>query len=131
KQRLSDLGRKLATTAILGVNAPRREEVSEAVQPISLFRHTNRLHDWLQAAQHILVVFYRARRRREDKIMLTLQTGEVPFLQREDQFRSEWNSASASLTLGRTDLIPAIRTLANVKLAMLQIDIGPAQTAQF
>src|SRR5262249_46094485 len=56
--------------------------------------------------------------------------GEAMLAQRCDQHRRERNRALACFRLGPSDLAIAIGALPDVKLAALEVNVGPSQAAQ-
>ena len=68
---------------------------------------------------------------REDEAKLSVRAGEAMLAQHGDQHRRHRHGTLARFRLRPPDLAVSISTLVHVQLAALEIDIDPAQAAQF
>src|SRR5262245_51007155 len=135
EELLHNLGRQLAPSPFLRVDAPGREEMPEGVQGIFrlavLVHHASVNHDRFEAAQHIRMVLDLAGAGGEYKIAFPLRAGQFPLFEGGDQHVSvERNGAAAGLRLWRTDSIDTVGALAHMQFTGLQVYIFPSEATK-
>ena len=135
--RLHHLERQFEAAVDAAVDAPRRVEVPQAVQAgvlrlAAAVTTPAAICAGMQAAvDDVGEVLDVAGAVREDEIKLALRAGEPLLPQRVHHHRRQRHGALAGFRLGRADGVKTIGALADVQIAALEIDILPAQAAQF
>jgi hypothetical protein len=85
--------------------------------------------DRLQAALvDVGVIFYLARPSREHEVERSLRTSESPFALKTIRVNGTVRSSEADL--GADGGVP-VRALADMELALVELDVGPTESAQF
>jgi hypothetical protein len=88
--------------------------------------------DRLQAAlDDVGVIFDLARPSREHDVERSLRSSESPVAQRVENNPRQRHRALVRRRLGRADGGVPVRALADMELALVELDVGPTESAQF
>src|SRR5215831_10343581 len=134
---LDNLDRQLETTVCPPVDAPRGIEMAQRVQARvldgsvlgddaggDLRRVPSHFYDRCKRDRSPLAA-------RKHQSGFVARGGQPPFTQRVGDYRQQWDAALAGCRFQRADRMEAVGTLADVELVAGQVDIRPAQAAQF
>src|SRR5262245_30476587 len=134
EELLHILRRQLAPAVRLSVDAPRSIEVPHGVEGIlglAVLVHYSGRHQYgIEAPEHVLVVLDPPLPCREYEITLPFGTSQLPFFEGGQGAGSEPHLADARHRLRCPDGIEAIGTLADMHLAVSEVDVPPTQAPQ-
>src|SRR5208337_3503046 len=103
-----------------------------AILPLPLDRHAcGNLSRRQPALDQVLMMLDQAAARREHKSFVALGASKLPLAKRVEHHRRQGNRALAGLRLRLPDRAVAVGALADVKLALIEVDVVPTQAAQF
>src|ERR1700738_1374028 len=134
---LYDLGRKLKPAILGPAEAPAGIEVAQHMQP-GIFRPALLGHDTGRnlnrnkaAVDDVAVVLDIPKAVREHQILLALWTCKLPFTQSIKRQRRQRDRSLAGFGLWLSDLVVAVGPLMHPEFTLFEINIGPAQPANF
>src|SRR5262249_35166272 len=134
---LHHLERQLEATVDTPIDAPAGVEVTQRVEPAVLRLAVlgedagGHLHRTERAVDDIGMALDAALSVRKNQVDIAFRAGELPLAQGADDGRRQRNRSLPGCTLRLSYGVETIGALADANFRLLQVDIGPAQTAQF